>query len=582
MSTQSQQSEAISTLDHIKSMLKANIPYIWVTTFEEDRFIESLYGEVLIPLNREVFTWSTHQGLVPYDPELPYARAKGDLETTTHPQKALDAIGDHEIKKGCKGTIFIMKDFHIVLQQPLPRQLRDLYIKLSNQKKCILIVSPMVAHGPMGQKGGIEPTLEKQIVVLPYELPTKAFIEARIVKMLGHLKQQVKDPIKSKIDYTDDEINQFAIALQGLTEQEIAQAMATSMTHLQRLDQKFLLSQKRQIIQRSEILEYIGITPSIDEVGGLDLAKKYFETYKDQFTPEAEEYGVDPLKGVLLTGLPGAGKSLLVKAVASVWHLPLLRLDVGKVMGSLVGSSEERMRQVINSVEAIAPALLWIDEIEKSLSGTKSSNQSDGGTMARVFGTLLTAMEERMKDVVVLATANDIQALPPELIRRFNEIFFVDLPRPEEREEIFRIHLKKRKRDINALDLDVEELVHLTHLYTGAEIEKAVKEGIARAFQNKKKDVSQVELVGAIKDTKPIAKIMSEKINAIREWARDKARYASSLAAAAAAPGAQTVTTSGGTELDLNSDLDNLDEAILTHKEKEKQVSQPRELELEE
>jgi MoxR-like ATPase len=204
--------------------------------------------------------------------------------------------------------------------------------------------------------------------------------------------------------------------------------------------------------------------------------------------------------------------------------------------------------------------VLWIDEIEKSLSGTKSSNFSDGGTLARVFGTLLTSMEEGMEGVVTIATANDIQALPPELIRRFNEVLFVDLPQPEERKEIFEIHFKKRGRNVEDLNLNMDELVKATHKFTGSEIEKAVKESIARAFRLKREDVIQEDVLGAVKDTKPIAKIMKDKIDAIRDWARDKARYASSLAEAAASPYGQKVYTSSGKELDFDSELDEIDE----------------------
>jgi len=212
--------------------------------------------------------------------------------------------------------------------------------------------------------------------------------------------------------------------------------------------------------------------------------------------------------------------------------------------------------------------ILWLDEIEKTLSGTKSSNQSDGGTLSRVFGTLLTAMEEGMKGLVILATSNDISALPPELIRRFNEVMFVDLPVPEEREEIFTIHFRKRGRDLSKMDLDLKTLAKITHGFTGSEIEKAVKEGIARAFQAGRKNILQEDLVGAIKDTKCISKIMKEQIETSRDWARDRARYASSLAEKAASPGGQKVVTSGGKELDLDGVLSDLTET----KNKQKQI----------
>jgi SpoVK/Ycf46/Vps4 family AAA+-type ATPase len=212
--------------------------------------------------------------------------------------------------------------------------------------------------------------------------------------------------------------------------------------------------------------------------------------------------------------------------------------------------------------------LLWIDEIEKSLSGTKSSNVSDGGTLARVFGTLLTAMEERMKGVVVIATANDIQALPPELIRRFTEVFFVDLPTPEEREEIFKIHLKKRKRESEKIDLT--ELITASHQFTGSEIEKAVKEGIVRAYHDGKRELKAVDILGALQDTRAISRVMKEKIDEIRDWARNRARYASSLAAAASQPGAQKITSKKGRKISIS---DAADEDIVIKKKKEENQS---------
>lgn len=551
--------EYASALEHVANLLKAHVPYIWVTTHEEGRFMKCLYAEVINKQNQEMWTWSCYQGLMPYDIEEKQVRATGDMDKTWMPNVALEKIVATEVKKDKKGSVWVLKDFHSVLSQTIPRQLRDMRRSLMASGKTIIILSPFLANGG---KPGIEPTLDKEIVVVNYELPDKDAVEKHVRTVVAKMqkKSEGKKDLKTKVDYTEEEFQKFTTALQGLTELEISVALGTSITHLQRIDEHKLLQEKKQIVQRSDILEYIGHTPSMDDVGGLDAAKQYFATYSNQFTKEAADYGVDPLRGVLLTGVPGTGKSLLAKAISATWNLPLLRLDVGKVMTGLVGGSEEKMRQVIGQVEAIAPAVLWIDEIEKSLSGTKSSNFSDGGTLSRVFGTLLTAMEERMQGVVTIATANDIQALPPELIRRFNEVLFVDLPVDSEREEIFKIHLRKRKRDITKLELDMSELVKLTHLYTGSEIEKAVKEGIARAFHKSRKDVTQEDLVGAIKDTKCIAKVMKDQIDAIRDWARDKARYASSLALAASAPGAQKVRLGSGKELDIGKDLDDLDE----------------------
>ena len=558
-----------SSLDNIATLIKARIPYIWVTTYEESRFVAALNDKVTKDMGKELWTWSSNQGLIRFDPDELTSRASGDEEKTNNPGVALGYIekfkGEPRDLKDLtnKGSVWVLKDFNAVLAAPIARQMRDLYRTLIRTKKTVIILSPSLTHA--GGKAGIEPTLDKQITVVPYTLPGKEEIEARVRGSVSRMKGNKSLQAGGvKFDYTTDEYNIFAMALSGLTELEIDNAIVTSVCHLKKIDEKKLLHEKKQIIQRSEILEYIGLSASMEDVGGLDLAKKYFSTYAKQFTKEAADYGVEPLKGVLLTGIPGAGKSLLAKAISSTWNLPLLRLDIGKVMQGLVGASEENMRKALAQAQAVAPTVLWVDEIEKALSGTKSSGSSDGGTLSRVFGTLLTAMEEELKNVVVIATANDIQALPPELIRRFNEVMFVDLPQPEEREEIFKIHLRKRKRDVSCLNLNMAELVKVTHLFTGSEIEKAVKEAIARAFQRGAKDVEQEDLFNAAKDTKCIAHVMKDQIDAIREWAQNKARYASSLALAANAPGKQKVVTKTGKELDLSKDLNDLDEIATT------------------
>jgi len=560
-----------SSLEHIESLIKAKIPYIWVTTYEEERFIKALYQTVTEKNHREFWIWSGYQGVIPAAASSLYTlqeeekfnsvpgikRASGDWDKSWDPRIALEKIDQYRKVDNKKiGSVFIMRDFNLSLQGIIPRQMRDMYHSLIDTGKTIIIISPNLCHGEGGRRQGMESTLEKQIITVPYELPSRELIEVTVREWIQNLKTMKG----IKTEYSEDEINKFSTALQGLTELEIVNAICVSITHLKEINSGRLLQEKQQIIKRSEILEYVNVMPALKDIGGLDAAKKYFATYNRQFSPEAVAYGVEPLRGILFVGVPGCGKSYLAKAIAGLWSLPLLRLDMGKIMGGVVGASEANMRQVLGQVEAVAPCILWIDEIEKGLSGTKSSNFSDGGTLARVFGTLLTAMEESMKNVVVLATANDIQALPPELIRRFNEVLFVDLPMAQERKEIFDIHLRMRGRNIKKLNIELNELVLASHNYTGSEIEKVVRESIARAFQSGKPDVTQEELMGALKDTKPIAKIMKSKIDEIREWARDKARYASSLAAEAAMPGNQKISTSTGRELDIASSLDDLEE----------------------
>jgi SpoVK/Ycf46/Vps4 family AAA+-type ATPase len=311
----------------------------------------------------------------------------------------------------------------------------------------------------------------------------------------------------------------------------------------------------------------------MDDVGGLDMVKDYLGKYSRAYTPEAKAFGVEPLKGVLLTGVPGTGKSLLAKAIGRLWGVPLLRLDVGKVMTGLVGGSESKMRDVIKQAEAMSPCVLWIDEVEKSLSGTKSSNFSDGGTLSRVFGTLLTSMQDGMEGVTIIATANDINQLPPEFIRRFNEVFFVDLPGPNERWDIFAIHLKKRGRNIETFEKHRKVLVAASKDYTGAEIEKAVKDGIAASFYQDKKDLTVKNLLAAIADTKPISKIMESKVKKLRDKARGSFRFASSWAMSQGAEDNKNknkVSTSSGKALSIDDAISDVGVFSNTKKEESK------------
>lgn len=555
-------------MDEVTALIRAQTPIIWVVTHEEQRFIEQLKDQVATPTNRQMYLWSAHQGLLKSTEYRPEAVASGAEKDTIDPRKALAYITAQEKPSNSHGSIFILKDFHIAFAEPVPRQIRDIYPHLQDHKKTLLIVSAVLAHGPGGSKEGIPPSLEKQIHIVNFNLPGHDQIKSIIQDSISQMKKTAGNAHTTrKLDYTDLEWEEYTRALTGLTKIEIEDSVATSMVHLKRLDVRKLINDKRQIIRKSQILEFVDTEISMNDVGGLDQAKAYLTKYARAHSPEAIEYGVEPLKGLLLTGVPGTGKSLLAKAVASLWHMPLLRLDVGKVMTGLVGGSEGKMREVINQAEAMAPCILWLDEVEKSLSGTKSSNFSDGGTLARVFGTLLTAMQDGLTGVTIVATANDISMLPPEFIRRFNEVFFVDLPGPEERWEIFGIHFGKRKRNVDTLLPYKDEILEASKDYTGAEIEKAIKDAVAKAFYESKPNVTHQDVIDALKDTKPIARIMSDKVTSLREKARGQYRFASSWSSQS------TSTSKKGKELNVSDAVGELTELVKTKKEKAKKTA---------
>jgi SpoVK/Ycf46/Vps4 family AAA+-type ATPase len=287
-----------------------------------------------------------------------------------------------------------------------------------------------------------------------------------------------------------------------------------------------VFSEKQQIIRKSGLLEYCATEESFDQVGGLAVLKEWLNKRALAFSKEARAFGLPAPKGILMLGVQGCGKSLCAKAVSNQWQLPLLRFDMGRMFGSLVGSSEENVRRAISVAESVAPAILWVDEIDKAFAGAQGSGATDGGTTARVFGTFLTWLSEKTAPVFVVATANDISQLPPELLRkgRLDEIFFVDLPVREERVEVFRIHLQKRQRDPSKFN--IEALAAASTDFSGAEIEEAINSALYDAFYTQK-DITDEHVLTALAQTVPLAKTMDEQINRLRSWAEGRARNAS-------------------------------------------------------
>jgi SpoVK/Ycf46/Vps4 family AAA+-type ATPase len=274
------------------------------------------------------------------------------------------------------------------------------------------------------------------------------------------------------------------------------------------------------------LLEYYPATETIDQVGGLGVLKDWLRKRTVAFTDEARAFGLPPPKGILLLGVQGCGKSLCAKAVSSLWQLPLLRFDIGRMFGSFVGSSEENIRKAIAVADSVAPAVLWVDEIDKAFSGSQSSGISDAGTAARVFGTFLTWLSEKSTAVFVVATANDISHLPPELMRkgRLDEIFFVDLPSNQEREQIFRIHLAKRGR--TPADFHLQALTEASENFSGAEIEQAIISALYDAF-SASSPLATKDILLALRQAVPLATTMAEHIDQLRRWAEGRARSAS-------------------------------------------------------
>jgi len=355
----------------------------------------------------------------------------------------------------------------------------------------------------------------------PFELsfPDEEELQQIIRATLQSIRR--KKPIE--IGITQRGFDTIVRNLRGLTRRQAARIISDAVAADQRFadgDINMIIANKRRMVQQGDLLEYIQTPLDLSEIGGMQHLKEWLSQRKDTFSNEAREFGLTPPKGVLMLGVQGAGKSLCAKAIATAWQQPLLRLDPGTLYDSFIGESEANLRRALLQTEAMSPVILWIDEIEKAFASA-ASRSADGGLSQRMFGTLLTWLQEHETPVFVVATANDLEALPPELLRkgRFDEIFFVDLPSHEVRKQIFSIHLKKRRRDPDQLDLD--RLADASENYSGSEIEQAVISALHAAYAAKA-DLDTDRVVGALQASPPISATMAEKVAALRHWARGR------------------------------------------------------------
>jgi SpoVK/Ycf46/Vps4 family AAA+-type ATPase len=323
----------------------------------------------------------------------------------------------------------------------------------------------------------------------------------------------------------------------GLTQDEAEKVYRKAQVTNGKLTEEevdIVLSEKQQLIRRNGILEYIEDEEDLDAVGGLEELKHWLQQRSNAFSQRARNYGLPQPKGMLILGVPGCGKSLIAKTTARLWSLPLIRLDMGRVYdGSTVGKSEANLRNALKVAESISPMILFIDELDKAFAGGAGSADSDGGTSSRIFGTFLTWMQEKKSPVFVMATANRIEKLPGEFLRkgRFDELFFVDLPNGEERRDIFKIHLCKRRPDVEKLDrFDFEQLSKVSDGFSGAEIEQAVIAAMYEAFAQDR-EFTQLDIISAVKSTTPLSRTMTEQVAALRDWARMRARPAATSVA---------------------------------------------------
>ena len=482
----------------IETLIRSKYPILYVVSYEERR-VELALQAIATTLSRTLHTWSLTQGMKPV--------LGSGAKSTLSPE--LEALA--QVYEAPDGTIVMLRDFHHYMRDPrVLRLLRDIAGRLREKKTSLILTgSPMELH----------PDIEKDVSLLNFPLPDGD----EIGRLLDTAHASLPEEIRSQITLEPVERERIVKSAQGLTINEVEAVLARSIVESKKFDPAVIQKEKEQVVRKSGVLQYFQPDASLADVGGMSTLKEWLNQRSENFTDAAREFGIPAPKGVLMLGVQGCGKSLTAKAIASLWNLPMLRLDVGSIFGQYVGQSEMQMRKALATAEAISPCILWVDELEKAFAGTR--NSGDSGASSRVFATFLTWMQEKKSPVFIVATGNDVSALPPELLRkgRFDEIFFIDLPEQKEREDIFRIHIGKRKRDPKKFKLKV--LAEASEGFNGAEIETCVVAALQRAFFQKR-ELTQADLAAEVEACVPLSVMMAEDISALRDWASMRARSA--------------------------------------------------------
>jgi len=499
--------KSVETLD---VLLRAAYPLIQVVSHEEERVEQALASIVerknnLNGTSTELWKWSVTKSAWSDVPGGGLNR-KEDLEG---PLDILDFILEYN-----NTAVFVLRDFGHYLKDSTPgsfliqRKLKDLTTELSAGSAVVIVGHDLQLPGG----------LDKLMAVVDFDLPNRKEVEQNGRYLLYDCEdtKDIPDAGKDKI------LAMGAEAALGLTLAETENVFAKSLAMCRTLDPRVIMEEKKHIIRKSGVLQYYDVNTDLGDVGGLGNLKEWLSHRGAAFSDEARDYGLPHPKGVLIVGIPGTGKSLISKCIGRAWNMPVLRMDVGSLFGSLVGQSEANMRKALKTAEALSPCVLWIDELEKSLGGR---GDLDGGTSARVFGSFLSWMQEKTSPVFVVATANDVAALPPEMLRkgRFDELFFVDLPTEEDREAILNIHLTKAKRD--AKGYDVARLAEESDGFSGAELEQVIIDSLFLAFPENREPTTE-DLSTAIERTVPLSKTMSDRLKALRKWADGRAVFA--------------------------------------------------------
>ena len=469
----------------LNSYIDSGFPIIYINSFEEtkvDGIITSVMG------GRKGLEWNGSESFCDFKTKRVLI-PENDLPSTLSLLCA-----DNELDR----KFLVIKDAHLYFEDPkVITCLKSIALKISQGLDAVVIIVSSVLKFPK--------ELEKFITIIEMDYPDQNEIKAQITAFANEQEVPVADAL----------LEEMSLSFKGLTEFEIEQLLSQAYAdggEFKRSNLKLIFDQKKQMIMKSGILEMIPLKERPEDIGGLENLKFWLERKSKVFKSinKAIEFGVNMPKGVLIAGVPGCGKSLCAKVTAQMFDVPLLRLDMGKIMGKYVGESEENMRKAIGLAEAISPCILWIDELEKAFAGV---NGTGNEVTVRLFGTFLTWMQEKSSSTFVVATANDITKLPPELMRkgRFDEIFYVGLPNPEERRKIFEIHIKKRRKQ-DLANIDISSLVSQTDGYSGADVEGVVIDAVESAFVDGSEALTTEHLNSAIKNTHSLSEIMKESL----------------------------------------------------------------------
>ncbi len=497
----------------LQYMLRAGFATIWIQTFEEERAMRVI-REACRAVKCTLYSWNILGQITLYDDE-------GVKKECSDPNQLFVTFAGASFKD--KSVLGVM-DYNWVIENPaIIRNIKEQIPVFKRDGKIALFIGPRL---PLPDE------ISKEITIINFPLPTREELDT----ILTFVINSALDNSKTSFEIPKDMKEKLVEAALGLTSQEAEDAFSLALAKKKGDAVRTVLDQKCQILKKEGVLEYFQPEEKMDDIGGLALLKSWLVKRKRAFSPEARAFGLPNPKGMLIVGISGCGKSLTAKACASNWEVPLLRFDIGRVFQSLMGKSEESVRRAIQVAETLAPCILWIDEVEKGLSGVKASGELDSGVTARVVGTLLTWMQEKTSPVFLATTANDVSKLPPELLRkgRFDEIFFVDLPDSVEREEIVKIQLRKRNRTlpdgvIKAIAQEAEVKADDGEIlpYTGAEIEQAVVSALYECFEDGKRNMTGDDVKKALKGFVPLATTMKEQIRALKAWGKERARSAS-------------------------------------------------------